>query len=198
MSEDRIHRRYARLQAELQKKRSQLARKSFISTTEQAEHDVVSPRWNNPSFRSRPFNTGEGFVTIAVGDTQLLARKDLPSGYSGVLTGFTQMFPEDDTENSIVNSVTWALRIDGLPINDFSDFVGRFSLPYVPCPVNIPLIGSDTLGSISTSPGGTTGQEVPSIALYATNNFDSPVTLQARLIGYTFPLAEKNDQFFAF
>lgn len=195
--EDKIHRRYARLQAEFAQRNKKM--RQIFTSAETPEHDVVSPRWNQPSFRSKPFNIGEGLVTINSGQTALLAKKNLPAGHSGVLTGFTQIFPESADE-TVINSITWALRIDGLPINDFNDFVGRFSLPYTPCPVNVPLIGSDTLGTTSFSPGGSAAfeQEIPTIAFYATNNTANSITLQARLIGYSFPLAEKNDQFFSF
>ena len=81
-----------------------------------------------------------------------------------------------------------------------NDFVGEFSSLMLPHSVYFPLAGgASTLGMSSVSPGGTPFidpmEETPTIYFQATNNFNRHVVIQARLIGYTFPLAERADEF---
>lgn len=192
MSEDRIHNIYKRIQEEQLRKNQKFY--SIPRPFKSARPPALFPRWNAPSLQSRSFNVGEGFVTAGIGDTVLVAQLTLPALHSGVLTGIVQIFPESDTQVSMINSITWALRVNGMPVHTLTDWVGEFSKPFAPMSVHIPLTGSDTLGSTYVTPGGDPTPQVPTVALYATNNFDSSAVLQGRLIGYTFPLSEMNDE----
>lgn len=192
MSDDKIHEMYRNMQHDRLKRDQALQR----MTSRDFQSRVKNlPRTNAASPRSRSFQVGEGFVTVADGERKLLAQLTIPSQYSGVVTGLVQMFPESDTQPGVVNSITWQLRVNGMPVQYFDDFIGEFSKPYAPLSVHIPLVGSDTLGSISVSPGGRPTAQVPTVGLYAVNNFGSSVVLQAKLIGYTFAVAEIPDEF---
>lgn len=155
-------------------------------------------RFNGPSFRSLFFNVGEGLQVVESGATVCLAKKTVPGQYSGVLTGFSQYFGgcNSDNEDSIQNSITWQLRINGLVPQGFMDFVGHFGTLMFPHQVYFPLTGgASTLASTSVSIGGSAPDTLPTVTLSATNNWQTSVVLQGRLVGYTFPLAERNDEF---
>jgi len=157
-------------------------------------------RFSRPSFRSAYFNIGEGLKAVAPGTTVVLARKTVPQLHGGVLTGFSQDFTGCDPVSEYVHQITWGLRINDLPTAGFNDFVGEFSSLALPHSVYFPLSGgAATLGMSSVSPGGTPfidpTEDTPTVYLFATNNADTSVVLQARLIGYTFPLAERADEF---
>lgn len=191
MSEDAIYKIYS----DLEKNRAtqynpRLANSESLYT--------ASSRWQNRSFRSKYFNVGSGMITIAPGDTQTLATKVVPSQHSGVLTGFTQFFSNCEcAEPDVINSIVWGLRINGERVIDFPDFVGEFSKPYLPCEVFFPLLG-EANGDTSVSPGGSPTPEVPTVSMLATNNNSFTVVLQARLIGYSFPIEEVFDEFGAY
>lgn len=196
MSDDRIHEMYRRLQQEQIRKNQILYKKVADNPPGRITREPsLTPRFNNPSARARSFRVGEGFKVVASGSTALIAQLSVPAQHSGLLTGIIQIFPEQDCEPAIVNSVTWQLRVNGLPVPNFDDFIGQFSTGSSPMQVNIPLYGSDTLGTISVSAGGGPVQQVPTIGLYVVNNFDTSVVLQAKLIGYTFATAEIPDEF---
>lgn len=154
----------------------------------------ATPRRNATSFSSQMFHVGQGLRSIPVGQSMVLAQKEVPAHHGGMLTGFTQYFASCEAE--IVDSITWSLRINGLPLNDFTDFTGEFSKPWLPCHLDFPLVGgAQTLGTSSLSPGGTPVSDQPTVTFTATNNYYKPVILSARLIGYTFPITEYNDEF---
>lgn len=158
-------------------------------------------RNNLPSFRSDYFNIGEGLQVLASGETKILAKKTVPAQYGGVLTGFSQFFSGCDANPEIAQSITWGLRIDGLVTQGFADFVGEFSTLMIPHAIYFPLVGgASTLGESDLSPGGTIlGEEnIPTVLFKATNNNPFSVILQGRLVGYTFPVAERNDEFQSF
>jgi len=157
-------------------------------------------RFSRPSFRSAYFNIGEGLKVIAPNTTVVLARKTVPQLHGGVLTGFSQDFTGCDPVSEYVHQVTWGLRINDLPTAGFNDFVGEFSSLALPHSVYFPLAaGAATLGMSSVSPGGAPFidpmEETPTIYFQATNHAKTSIVLQARLIGYTFPLAERADEF---
>lgn len=154
-------------------------------------------RFNSPSFRSQYFNVGEGLRAVQKGETIILATKTVPAHHAGVLTGFSQYFSGCDEEPDIVNSITWGLRINGLVNHGLHDFVGEFSSLALPHPVYFPLSGgAETLGQSSISQGGSYSHaSAPTVCLMATNNWKTQVVLQGRLVGYTFPTAERNDEF---
>ncbi len=154
-------------------------------------------RFSTPSFRSQYFNCGEGLLTVNPGETVILAKKTVPAQHGGVWQGFLQFFNDCSCNPEIVNSITWGLRINGMPIHDFSDFIGQFSTPGNPCQVYFPLAGgAQTLGTSSLSPGGSDPLDsTPTCHLQATNNWSTSVVLQARIIGYTFPISERDDEF---
>jgi len=162
----------------------------------QAFHSSPS-RFGTPSFRSVYFNVGEGIQVIAPGTTLVVSKYTIPGLHAGVLTGFSQYFGDcsdgDDTENQI----TWGLRINGLPPPSFMDFVGKFSSLMLPHAVYFPLAGgAATLGATHVSIGGVkVGPDIPTISFQATNNASFSVIVQGRLEGYTFPTAERNDEF---
>jgi hypothetical protein len=154
-------------------------------------------RFSQPSFRSQFFNVGEGLQVVGPGQTIILAKKTLPAQHAGVLRGFSQFFGNCDDMDGIKNSITWGIRINGLPPIDFMDFVGEFSALSNPHSVYFPFYGGSTLGTTSVSIGGSTGNPIdkPTVTFQATNYYQSAVVLQGRLIGYTFPLAEREDEF---
>lgn len=152
-------------------------------------------RFSQPSFRSQFFNCGEGLQVVAPGQTVILAKKTVPSQHSGVLRGFSQYFGNCDNRDGVVNSITWGIRINGYPPQDFMDFVGEFSALSNPHSVYFPLYGASTLGTSSISIGGFSEENIPTVILQATNNYTTAVVLQGRLLGYTFPLAEREDEF---
>jgi len=196
MSEDRIHELYRQLQEQQIRKNRAFAQKVANNPIGRITRESsLNPRFNDQSARAKSFRVGEGFCVVAQGATARVAQLTLPAQHSGVLTGIIQMFPEEDCEPSVVNSITWQLRINGLPVPYFDDFIGQFSTGSAPLQTRIPLYGGDTLGSSSVSPGGSPIAQVPSVALYVINNFDTSVVLQAKLIGYTFATAEIPDEF---
>jgi len=154
-------------------------------------------RFSQPSFRSQFFNVGEGLAVVAPGETVTLAQKEVPAQHSGLLRGFSQFFGACTDMDTVVNSVTWGLRIHGLPPHDFMDFVGEFSSLSNPHQVYFPFYGASTVGNSSLSVGGSQEAQlgIPTVTLQATNYYTSAVVLQGRLIGYTFPLAEREDEF---
>jgi hypothetical protein len=154
-------------------------------------------RFNTPSFRSQFFNVGEGLIAIPSGQTVILAKKTLAAQHSGVLRGFSQFFGSCDDMDGVKNSVTWGIRINGLPPIDFMDFVGEFSALSNPHSVYFPFYGGSTLGTTSMSVGGVSDSDIdlPTVTFQATNYYPTAVVLQGRLIGYTFPLAEREDEF---
>ena len=200
-SEESIHEMYS----EIQRKRIEdLRRHQAIQNSQnptpfigrQAYH-TNNARFSTPSFRSQYFNVGEGLITIAKGDTVAVAKKTVPAHHAGVLTGFSQYFSGCNEQPDIVDSVTWGLRINGLTPNGLQDFVGQFSSLSFPHAVYFPLSGgAESLGLSSISQGGTsTHASAPTVCLYATNNWKTQIVVQGRLIGYTFPIAERNDEF---
>ena len=196
-SEDDIHKLYSNIQ----KSRKEALKLSKASNPDplvgrQAYHSSSS-RFNDYSFRSRYFNTGIGLTTVAVGETKVLAQKMVPAQHAGVLTGFSQYFAGCDAEPDIANSITWGLRINGLVPHDFQDFVGDFSSLSSPHAIHFSLAGgAETLGAPSVSPGGSIAySNTATVVFQATNNWDQAVVLQGRLVGYTFPVAERNDEF---
>jgi len=200
--DDDIYRAYDFFQEENLRRRGRL-----WETNPDPSSDVVEnrqsyysndSRFNSPSFRSLFFNCGEGLQAVGSNETKILAKKTVPSQHAGVLTGFSQFFGACDDMDGITNSVLWGIRINGLPPNDFMDFVGEFSALSNPCQVYFPLIGASTLGTSSVSVGGFVDpNQAPQITveLRATNYYKTSVVLQGRLIGYTFPLAERADEF---
>lgn len=154
-------------------------------------------RFSQPSFRSQFFNCGEGLRTVGVGETVILAKKTVASQHSGVLRGFSQFFGNCDNMDGVVNSITWGLRINGLPVHDFVDFVGEFSALSNPHSVYFPFYGGSTLGTSSVTIGGSDPipRDLPTVTFQATNYYKTAVVLQGRLLGYTFPLAEREDEF---
>jgi hypothetical protein len=157
-----------------------------------------SPSRNvEPSFRSQYFNAGEGLMTIAPGATEVLAMKTIPGHHGGVLTGFSQYFGDcAGPPGSLENLVLWGLRINGLPPHGFMDFVGEFSSLMLPHSIYFPLAGgAATLGSVDASVGGSSVESIPTVTFQATNYHRQNITLQGRLIGYSFPTAERNDEF---
>jgi hypothetical protein len=158
---------------------------------------MSSPSRNSrPSFRSVFFNVGEGIQVLHPGETKILAKITVPGHHAGVLTGFSQWFGAECVDD-VQNSVTWGLRIDGLVPQGFMDFVGTFSTLMFPHSVYFPLAGgAASLGDLTTSVGGSGSNTNAATALLkATNNFRTSVVLQGRLEGYTFPTAERTDEF---
>lgn len=221
-SEDEIHQMYSDIQRQ---REMRFSRRSSNSNDPNAVNpETPQPftgrqafvsnqsRFNQPSFRSDYFNKGEGLQTLDPGETKVLAQITVPAQYAGVLTGFSQFFANCDEDPTIPMSVTWHLRINGLPPLGFADFVGEYSSLMLPHSIYFPLIGgAATLGETQVSLGGKVlGQEgawdqdgfidvsqggVPTVSLAATNNNSFSVILQGRLVGYTFPVAERNDEF---
>lgn len=192
--EDDIHKAYDSLQEDLIRKRKEffenspnpyLDRQGFTNTA----------RFSGPSFRSQFFNVGEGLTTIAPGETKVVAKKIVPAQHGGVLTGFSQFFTICDDMQTIINSVMWGIRINGLPPQDFMDFVGDFGSLASPHTVYFPMIGASTLGTSSVSVGSSIPWGQPTVLLQATNYYPTAITVQGRLEGYTFPLAERDDEF---
>lgn len=202
-SEDYIHQIYQNMQNQREQDVARM-RKAVLSedpgghlSGRQAFHASAS-RFTSPSFRSEFFNVGEGLQVVDSGATVVLAMKTVPGQHSGVLTGFSQYFGGCDgsNEDAIQNSITWAIRINGFPTQGFMDFVGEFSTLLFPNQVYFPLTGgASTLSKTSTSVGGSAPDSLPTVTLSATNNWKTSVVLQGRLVGYTFPLAERNDEF---
>lgn len=158
-----------------------------------------APRANEPSFRSQFFNVGEGLMSIEPGETAVLAKKTVPSQHAGVLTGFSQYFGDcgnSGESSSFENLVLWGLRINGLVPQGFMDFVGEYSSLMLPHSIYFPLAGgAATLGTVDASVGGSSVEDIPTVTFQATNYYDQPIVLQGRLIGYTFPTAERDDEF---
>lgn len=154
-------------------------------------------RFSQPSFRSQFFNVGEGLTVVAPGETKILAKKTVPSQHGGMLRGFSQYFGNCDNRDGVINSITWGIRINGYPPQEFMDFVGEFSALSNPHSIYFPLYGASTLGTTSVSVGGFIDGEadLPTVTFQATNNYHTAVVLQGRLLGYTFPLAEREDEF---
>jgi hypothetical protein len=214
-TEDNIHEMYQKIQ----KQRAFDARKPPIEYLNEKTPDPGpikdfgrqafysnGARWNYPSFQSRWFHVGNGLLTVPVGQTKILAQKIVPANHAGVLLGFTQFFSSCGgcDISDFINGITWGLRIDGEPVNDFPDFVGQFSLPFQPCQAWYPLKGgAQTLGTVSYSPGSSAGPifdniplaQPPTILFQATNFLDVDVVLSGYLIGYTFPIDERDDEF---
>jgi hypothetical protein len=156
----------------------------------------AAPRANEPSFRSQFFNVGEGLISVSPNETVVLAQKTVPSQHAGVLTGFSQYFGDCDSDSSLENQVLWGLRINGLPLHGFMDFIGIYSSLMLPHSIYFPLAGgAATLGTVDASVGGSSLENIPTVTFQATNYYSTPIVLQGRLIGYTFPTAERNDQF---
>jgi len=201
-NEDSIHKMYDRMQQQRQEDLERMRAAAMSQdptpfTGRQAYYSNDS-RFSTPSFRSGFFNVGEGLQTLAPGETKVLAKKTVPRLHSGVLTGFSQYFGgcNDGEEDAVQNSITWGIRINDLPPQGFMDFVGEFSTLQLPHQVYFPLTGgASTLSTTSTSVGGSAPDSAPTVILRATNNWWTHVILQGRLIGYTFPNAERNDEF---
>ena len=200
-SEESIHKLYSNIQ---QSRTDAIQRARRVSQAKnpdpivgrQAYHSNQS-RFTDYSFRSKYFNTGIGLTTLAVGETKVVAQKMVPAQHAGVLTGFSQYFAGCSAEPDISNSVTWGIRINGGIPFDFQDFVGEFSTLASPHAVYFTLAGgAETLGAPSVSPGGSIAyNNTVTVMFRATNNWKQAVVLQGRLIGYTFPVAERNDEF---
>ena len=196
-NEEEIHKIYQRFQNSFPSPSLYPAGGASVPANKYSINSEI-PRWNFPSFRSSWFDLGNGLVTIAPGETETLALKNVPIGHLGVLTGFTQYFADsDELIPTIVNSVSWGIRINGNPIPDFPDFIGQLSQPYLVRQVFYPLLGQ-TAGSVSTSPGGSPAPGVSSVSFQATNLYNISVVLAGRLIGWTFPIDERNDEFGAY
>jgi len=202
-SEESIHKMYSDLQKQrqddlLRHQAIQNAANPTPLTGRQAYHSNAS-RFTSPSFRSQFFNVGEGLITVAKGQTVVVARKTVPAHHAGVLTGFSQYFSGCDAEPDIINSVVWGLRINGLTPNGLQDFVGSFSSLSFPHSVYFPLSGgAESLGLSSISQGGSSALDnTPTVYLQATNNWKTNIVLQGRVVGYTVPTAERNDEFSA-
>lgn len=202
-NEDEIHQMYDALQKDRTNWQAQFLDRRVSSESPDPFHGnsgrqpFVSalPRNNLPSFRSDYFNVGEGLQTLAPGETKVLAKKTVPAFYGGVLTGFSQFFGGDC---DIAETVTWGLRIDGLVQQGLTDFVGEYSSLMLPHSIYFPLVGgASTLGESDVSIGGRIIDEetISTILFQATNNNTFSVILQGRLIGFTFPVSERNDEF---
>jgi hypothetical protein len=197
-NEDVIHQMYADMQRTRENAMRELHRRvntanPDVFTGRQAYYSN-SPRFNQPSFRSQYFNVGEGLMQLAPQETKTLAMKTVPAFHAGVLTGFSQYF--GDCKDDLDNLILWGIRINGLPPHGFMDFVGSFSSLALPHPVYFPLAGgAATLGTVDASVGGSSIENIPTVILQATNYHSTQVTLQGRMIGYTFPTAERNDEF---
>jgi hypothetical protein len=202
-NEEFIHKMYGQIQSQREAK----VRARMQRVNEPNPHGVFDgrqsyagnlPRTNDPSFRSQYFNAGEGLTNIQAGETATLAMKTVPAFHAGVLTGFSQYFGDCDVGagGDLENLVLWGLRINGLPPHGFMDFVGEFSSLMLPHSIYFPLAGgAATLGTVDASIGGSSVENIPTVILQATNYHNIPITLQGRLIGYTFPTAERNDEF---
>jgi len=197
-NEDTIHQMYSQMQQTreqdaLIKHQRSISQNPTPLDGRQAYYTNTA-RFNQPSFRSQFFNVGEGLTNLSEGETVTLAMKTIPGHHAGVLTGFSQYF--GDCTDDLSNLVLWGIRINGLPPNGFMDFVGEFSSLALPHPIYFPLTGgAATLGTVDTSVGGSSVESIPTVIFQATNYHDKPITLQGRIIGYTFPTAERNDEF---
>ena len=197
-SEEIIHQMYADMQ-----RNREAAMRKMHQRVNTANPDVFTGRQpyysnnaraNSPSFRSQYYNVGEGIKQLAPMETVTLAMKTVPAFHAGVLTGFSQYF--GDCTDDLQNLVLWGLRLNGLPPHGFMDFVGRFSSLALPHPIYFPLAGgAATLGTVDASVGGSSIESTPTVILQATNYHSTQIALQGRLIGYTFPTAERNDEF---
>ena len=202
-NEDAIHDMYSQMQKQREtdaRMRYQQAKDSNKLNTffGRQPYTSAAPRANAPSFRSQYFNVGEGLLSVEPGETALLAQKTVPSQHAGVLTGFSQYFADCDsgTGSNFENSILWGLRINGLVQHGFQDFVGEYSSLMLPHSIYFPLAGgAATLGTVDVSVGGSAIEDIPTVTFSATNYHDQSVVLQGRLIGYTFPTAERDDQF---
>lgn len=187
MDDSYIHQQYHRL-----------AKPPRLTYDRIAEHretlTSANARWNSPSFRSQYFNVCEGLQTLASGETKVLAQKVVPQRLAGVLRAFTQDFADC---NDLIYSITWGIRVYGLRPVDFADFVGELSKPYAPCDVFYTLFSSNS-PLVSASPGSGPPVENPTVQLLATNNAGRNVTIQGRLIGYTFSEDEIIDEFMSY
>jgi len=203
-SESEIHQMYDAVQKDRISRRTAYINRRLTSDNPEpllGRQPLVTaiPRNNLPSFRSDYFNVGQGLLTLGPGETKVTARKTVPAQYGGVLTGFSQFFADcGDATSDITQTITWGLRIDGLPPLGFVDFVGEFSTLMLPHSVYFPLVGgASTLGESDVSVGGAIIDErdIPTVSFLATNHNSFSVVIQGRLIGYTFPVAERNDEF---
>jgi len=199
MNEEEIHKRMQQAQHHNMQQRQNIQerfdRSHKTSRKNLTDGDYDFPRYNFQSFRSNYFNVGEGVTTVPKNTTVILAKLSIPLGFSGVLKEIRQFHEAANPNTS--NSITWALRINGNPVNNFTDWVGAMSTLAIPLQLNIPLIGSGTIGGVFLSPGSTAeGQnQTPNLTLSATNNNNNAQVLQARLVGWVFPLDERNDEF---
>lgn len=202
-NEEAIHQMYSQMQKQREEAlRARMQRVSSpnpkgIFDSRQA-YAGNSFRGNEPSFRSQFFNVGLGLTNVQPGETIVLAEKTVPGHYAGVLTGFSQYFADCDVGpgGDLSNLVLWGLRINGLPPHGFMDFVGEFSSLMLPHSIYFPLAGgAATLGTVDASVGGSSVESIPTVTFQATNYHSSPITLQGRLVGYTFATAERNDEF---
>ena len=202
-NEELIHQMYENMQRQ-RENMARLRKEQAASTNKlntqfgRQPYVATSPRTQDPSFRSIFFNVGEGLMSINPGDTVVLAKKTVPSQHAGVLTGFSQYFGDCDsgTGSNFENQVLWGLRINGLPPHGFMDFVGEFSSLMLPHSIYFPLAGgAATLGTVDASVGGSSVEDIPTVTFQATNYHNTPIVLQGRLVGYTFPTTERDDQF---
>lgn len=197
MNDNDIHNMYSKLQNQQIRKNQALYNKIQQNQLQRVSRDpTLSPRWNQPSARSRPFSVGEGLITASVGQRVLLSQFNLPAQHSGVVREMLLMVLTEGASNSIA----FQLRINGMSVNNFNDFVGLFnsSNNSTAMPVNVFLIGSETLGTSFVSAGGSPEVQIPTCALYAINNYSDSVVLQGRLVGYSFPVTETPDEFGAY
>jgi len=203
-SEDYIHKMYQQMQRQrandVVRMRDQVLSSdpSLLPEVRRQAFHANPARANEPSFRSQFFNCGEGLKVVESGATTVLAIKTVPGQHSGVLTGFSQYFGGCDgaNEDAIQNSITWSLRINGYPPQGFMDFVGEYSTLLFPHQIYFPLTGgASTLSTTSTSIGGSAPDDLATVTFSATNHWKTSVVLQGRVVGYTFPLAERNDEF---
>lgn len=185
-TEDKIHKIYEKLRKQNQVGglNPVLLGKTFPATP--------PARFDKPSFRSQYFDTGRGITAVAPGETVIMAQYVVPANYLGVLTGFTQDFIDCGLQE--VYQTVWGIRIHGNPVGNFPDFVGEKSKPYFPRHLYYPLLGGAE-GTVSTSPGGSPTPQIPTVQLQVTNNSQTSVVLDARIIGYSFPIDETWDQF---
>jgi hypothetical protein len=202
-NEDHVHQMYE----EMQKQRELAKQLRFQQRVDSNKLNTffgrqpyvgAAPRSNDPSFRSIFFNVGEGLLSLEPQETAILAKKTVPSQHAGVMTGFSQYFGDCDIGigGGLENLVLWKLRINDFVPQGFMDFVGQYSSLMLPHSVYFPLAGgAATLGTVDTSVGGSSIETTPTVTFSATNYHDKPVTLQGRIIGYTFPTAERDDEF---
>ena len=194
--ENDIHQMYAEIEKQKRMRQFAMSQDPNPNLPKARQPMMVAPSRNtSPSFRSVFFNVGEGLMAINPGETRIVAKYTVPHHHAGVLTGFSQWFG-GECEDTLINNIRWGLRIDGLVPQSFMDFVGQFSTLMFPHSVYFPLTGgADTLGSATVSIGGRSVENTPTVYFQATNLYKASIVVQGRLEGYTFPTAERNDQF---